>query len=267
MLLLTVSAVSSQQHQQQQQQQRPLDDVLLLVLDKNKDTKVSKEELQTTLQMLDMLLQQSTAVTNDHDGEATQEGGGGMNDKLGMIGWITMASPTVFDVLDSNNDGSLSKNELNVVVQFENTLKKTGKMKGMVRDLFAHVDRNGDDQLSMDEILTRVVDSTTEFGSKLCDGLQGLFPTLRHDVIQEVLLPAIINVISTYNKDNAMSTLDTDGDGYIQRREVGMYYNKMGKQFMDATKMIKQMGPMLAMFGGGDMGGAGGGGGGFKIEL
>jgi len=48
--------------------------------------------------------------------------------------------------------------------------------------------------------------------------------------------------------------IDTDNDGYISRKEVGAAYNTGGKKFLEVSKTIKQMGPMLAMFDAGSMG-------------
>ena len=49
--------------------------------------------------------------------------------------------------------------------------------------------------------------------------------------------------------------LDTDKDGFVSRQEVGKAYGTGGKKWMEISKQIKQMGPMMALFGAGGMGG------------
>ena len=76
----------------------------------------------------------------------------------------------------------------------------------------------------------------------------------------EEFVKVLLQNIGGVDKENVaagISWLDEDGDGKISRKEVGMAYNTAGRKFLEVSKTIKQMGPMLALFGGGDMGGMG----------
>lgn len=274
-LLCAASVVSQQQQPPKRPPLQPLDKVLLLVLDKNKDSKVTRDEVGESMLMLEMLLQMP-AIPAD----------GGNNDNAAagystLIQWLKTSSPIIFNVLDTNNDGTLSPAELKVFVQFEQSLTKkgTGGLKDLVRDVFAFIDMNNDDQLSNDELLAKVTvnpssnnndddkgdddDDTDEelLATKIRNGLLSLFPTLRTDVVDADIMPLIMSAMKQY-MDVAMNTLDTDNNGYISRSEVGKYYNTVGKKIMEVSTMIKTMGPMIAMFGGGDAGGSG-----FKMDL
>jgi Ca2+-binding EF-hand superfamily protein len=287
-LLCAASVWLSQQQQQQQQPPKrpplqPLDKVLLLVLDKNKDSKVTRDEVGESMLMLELLLQMppTPAEGSDNDNAAAAAG------YSTLIQWLKTSSPIIFNVLDTNNDNILSPQELKVFVQFEQSLTKkgTGGLKELVRDIFAFMDMNNDDQLSNEEISTKIVGTLSSninnkdddkkeeednkeelLSTKIRNGLLSLFPTLRTDILDADIMPSIMSALTTY-MDEATNTLDTDNNGYISRSEVGKYYNTVGKKIMEVSKMIKTMGPMIAMFGGGAAGGAAGGGGGFKMDL
>ena len=282
MALLCAASVMLSHSQQQQQQPpkrpplQPLDEVLLLVLDKNKDSKVTRDELGESMLMLELLLQMPAIPADGSDNDNAAAGYGT------LIQWLKTSSPIIFNLLDTNNDSTLSPPELRVFVQFEQSLtKKTGGMKDLIRDIFAFMDVNGDDRLSSDEILAKVVNSSSNkddksdddkkeddneemlLSTKIRNGLLSLFPTLRPDILDVDIMPLIMSAMKQY-MDVTTSTLDTDHDGYISRSEVGKYYNTVGEKIMEVSKMIKTMGPMIAMFGGGGGAGAGGG---FKMDL
>ena len=120
----------------------------------------------------------------------------------------------------------------------------------MVRDLFAFLDANENDQLCSEELSK--VSSKKDSSTKISGGYVCLFPHAAKDVIEVQLLPAIVNVITKYEVV-AKSALNDDGDGHVQRSEVGMYYNRIWSKFMEVSKTNMQMGPMLFMFGGADM--------------
>jgi Ca2+-binding EF-hand superfamily protein len=248
---LTNVAVLSQK-QQQPRPLQPLDDVLLLVLDNDKNGMVSLDEVKSKLQMLEALF-----ANAENDDSGYQK----------LLQGVKVASPKVFELLDSDGDGSLSKGEMKVVAQFEESLKKGGGMKVLVRDLFLSLDEDSDDKLSPEEFANG---GSSKFVSRVSAGLHGLFPTLRRDAgeLEEFAtgaISSIMDVLGGVEVDNLKSMLDEDGDGFIQRKEVGKYYNTVGKKFLEVSKAIKQMGPLMAMFGGGMEGG--GGGGGFKMDL
>lgn len=284
MALLWAASVMLSHSQQQQPPKRPplqpLDKVLLLVLDKNRDSKVTRDEVGESMLMLELLLQMPPTPVDGSDNDNAAAG------YSTLIQWLKTSSPIIFNLLDTNNDNILSPAELKVFVQFEQSLTKkgVGGMKELVRDLFAFIDMNNDDQLSNDELLAKVTvnpssnnndddkgdddDDTDEdlLATKIRNGLLSLFPTLRTDIVDADIMPLIMSAMKQY-MDVTMNTLDTDNNGYISRSEVGKYYNTGGKKIMEVSKMIKTMGPMIAMFGGGAAGGGGGGGDGFKMDL
>jgi hypothetical protein len=262
-LLCAASVWLSQQQQQQQQPPKrpplqPLDKVLLLVLDKNKDSKVTRDEVGESMLMLELLLQMppTPAEGSDNDNAAAAAG------YSTLIQWLKTSSPIIFNVLDTNNDNILSPQELKVFVQFEQSLTKkgTGGLKELVRDIFAFMDMNNDDQLSNEEISAKInsssnnnnkdddndnkkeeEDDTDEelLSTKIRNGLLSLFPTLRTDIVDADIMPSIMSALTTY-MDEATNTLDTDNNGYISRSEVGKYYNTVGKKIMEVSKMIAQ---------------------------
>ena len=240
-------------HAQQQQQLQPLGEVLLLVLDGNKDQKVTMDEVKAQLSTLEQLFQHG----DDEESEEYKR----------LLKGVKAVSPNLFELLDSNNDGFLTKSELMYVTKFEKSLKKGGGMREFLRDVFGILDTNGDDQLSADELLDG--SKNDEVITKITIQFRELFPLRKTAKDLEYFVKSTIESIGGNNLDKesvskGMEWIDDDRDGFIQRKEVGKYYGIAGKKFLEISKTIKQMGPMLALFGGMD-GGAGGGG--FKMDL
>ena len=72
------------------------------------------------------------------------------------------------------------------------------------------------------------------------------------DVVKKLIVGSDTETLSTI----LFTKIDNDGDGKVQQAEVGKAYTIAGRKFLVISKTIEQMGPMLAMFGGGvDMGG------------
>ena len=95
--------------------------------------------------------------------------------------------------------------------------------------------------------------------STLAQKFHAMFP-LRKDAQElESFLEDILVGYSTENKDQASRAafdwLDTDKDGIVSRPEVGKAYATGGKKWMEISKQVKLMGPMMALFGGEGMGG------------
>ncbi|KAL3799126.1 hypothetical protein HJC23_002254 [Cyclotella cryptica] len=262
LLLLLIAAFANTAYSQQPRKQQPLQpigDVLHLFLDKDKNQKVTMSEVDSQISMLEVLFQ-STAE-GDEQGEQYRK----------ILKAVKAAAPTIFVLLDSNSDKGLTKSELNYVTKFETSLKKGGGMREFLRDVFSLLDTNGDDQLSADELFAASQSSKTI--SDVTVRFHALFPLRGNpSELEEFVKETIESFGGSDSLDKAsveksMKWIDDDGDGYINRKEVGKYYNFAGKQFLDTSKSIRQMGPMLAMFGGVDVNSGGGGGGGFKMDF
>lgn len=261
MLAFATRFVASQQQPNKPKPLQPLGDVLLLVLDKDKNQKVTMEEIDTQLNMLEQLFQNA-------------EGEEGNEYKQLLKGFKALA-PKMFELLDSDGNKSLNKAELKYVTKFEQSLKKGGGMREFLRDSFGILDKNTDEQLSVEELFGGI--KSDEVISKLTSKFHALFPLRSSSSELESFVKTTLESIGgdSLNKEDVMAGikwLDDDEDGFISRKEVGKYYNSAGKKFLDISKTIKQMGPMLALFGGMDMNAGGGGGragssGGFKMDL
>ncbi|KAL7524869.1 hypothetical protein ACHAWF_001118 [Thalassiosira exigua] len=249
--------VASQAPKQQPPLQ-PLGDVLHLVLDKDKDQRATMEEVESQTKMLEGLLQGA-------EGPEAEE-------YRAMLKGFANKAPLVFELLDVDGDGALTQSELKYATKFEKSLKKGGGMRDLLRDVFGMLDADGDDRLSADELLAGSKDE--ELISRATGRFHELFPLRESSGDLEPFVRGVLAAASGGGTDlegveRGMKWMDDDGDGHIQRKEVGRHYNEAGKKFLEVSKTIKQMGPMLALFGGGDMGGmgGGGGGGGFKMDL
>ena len=258
----------------------PLGEVLHQVLDSNKDNKVTFAEVQAQLSMLEVLFDQ--AADADEQGRKNTKY---LNNKK-MLDGVKAVAPTLFELLDSNSDKRLTKEELEYVTKFEESLKKGGGMRDFLRDVFFIFDADGDDQLSADELFNasqsdKAIKEVTVLFHKL-------FPLRETAADLEAFVKKTIDSLGGTDSidiekvKKGMKWIDDDGDGYISRKEVGKAYSSAGRQFMEISKTVKMMGPMMALFGGGDMGamfnnmggakgGAGRGGagraGGFKMDL
>lgn len=252
--ITNVAVVHSQPPKQQALQ--PLGDVLHLVLDKDKNQKVTMAEVNAEMTKLE-------ALFKNGDGDEAAE-------YRRMLNGVKLAAPTMHQLLDSNGDEGLTKIELNYATKFEKSLKKGGGMRELIRDVFGMLDADGDDQLSAQELLDG--SRSDEVISKVTVRFHELFPLRKTAKELEYFVRNTVESIGGNTLDEesvaqGMKWIDDDGDGLIQRKEVGKYYNIAGKKFFEISKTIKQMGPMLAMFGGMDMNGGGMGGGGFKMDL
>eukprot|EP00984_Skeletonema_dohrnii_P027569 scaffold17154_cov86-Skeletonema_dohrnii-CCMP3373.AAC.1 len=270
-LLLAVAAIiisSPSVHSQQFQQpppSQPLGDVLFQLLDKDKNQKVTLDEVNSQLHMLEMMFNPVEGGGGDDSGNDEA------NEYKQLLSGVKSAAPTLFNLLDVNNNQSLSKSELAHVTKFEKALKKGGGMRELLRDVFSILDENADELLSVEEIMDG--SANDQVITKLSTRVHELFP-LRSDAdeLKDFVTSSIESiaggggaVVDKESVAKGMKWVDDDGDGHISKKEVAKYYNLAGKKFMEISKTIKQLGPMLAMFGGMDMNG--GGGDGFKMDL
>lgn len=248
-----------------QASEQPLGDVLHLLLDKDKNQKVDMREVNSHVSMLWIYFQNS----KDEKGREYRQ----------LMKGVRDAAPTLFQLIDSNGDKGLTKSELLYVTKFEKSLKKGGGMRDLLRVVFNILDTDGDDRLSADELYTACQSSGTI--AKVSVLFHDLFPIRKtpkeledfiRDTIESIRGGSATDLLHLVDKEQAVDIvkwIDDDGDGFIQRKEVGKYYNIAGRKFLEISKAIKQMGPMLAMLGGIDVnsGGAGVHLDGFQMEL
>ena len=268
----TITSVHSQQFQPPPPTTQPLGEVLHQLLDKDKNQKVTLDEVNSQLDMLDLLFNPTTADTSG--GENSE-----VNEYKQLLSGVKSATPTLFHLLDTNQDMSLSKSELAHVTKFEKALKKGGGMRELLRDVFAIVDTNMDELVSVDEIVDGCGNNDQVMITKIASRVLELFPVRNDaDKLKEFVMSSIESIVGgsgagavVLDKESVtkgMKWIDDDEDGHISKKEVGKYYNLAGKKFMEISKTIKQIGPMLSMFGGMDMNGGGSGGGdAFKMDL
>lgn len=253
------SVFAQQPKKKQQKPLQPLGDVLHLVLDKDKDSRVTMEEVKSQISVLEALFQNG-------EGEEAEE-------YRRLLGGVKASAPRVFELLDSDSDGRLTKKELAVTTRFEKSLRKGGGLREVVRDVFGILDADSDDVLTVAELLGGY--RSDEAVSKIAGRVHDLFPSLRDTSAD--LEGFVKSTIESFGGTDALDEgsvaeyvawIDDDGDGKVQRKEVGKYYNVAGRKFLEIAKTIKTMGPMMALFGGMDMSGGGGGGSsGFKMDL
>ena len=237
---------------QQQPAKQSLGDVLHQALDKDKDGKVTWKETQGLLKLLDNVNRAPQGGENDPEVEKYNR----------LLSSVKAGAPTMFDMLDADpQDGGLTKKELSYVTKFVRSLKKDGGMRDFVRYAFATVDADGDDQITSKEIVEAAKDD--EVVSKLAYKFHDLLPFRRSAEELDRLFQNFIEYFgagknSLDEEASAMAEgivrwFDDDGDGIVQRKEVGRHYKEAGLQFLEISKLVKEMGPMLAMFGGMDM--------------
>ena len=220
-------------------------EVIHQVCDKDKNQKVSMDEINTQLNALNALFERVTDDITEESNEYIYQQ---------VFHTFKDAASSIFELLDSNGDKVLSKSELEYVTKFEQSLMKGGGMRDLLRDVFAIVDVNGDDLLSVDELVVGITNDETI--SKVTIRVHALFP-LREDANElEIFVKRAIESINgnegtVDNKDSTVhgiiSWMDDDKDGSISRKEVGKAYNEAGKKFLEVSKTLKQMGPMLVM--------------------
>lgn len=230
--------------QNQQPKLQPLDQVLMMVLDSDKDSKITRGEISDSMTMLKNLFGSSQESENSQ-----------------LVDKVELYVPLIFQLLDANEDNKLSKTELKYVVKFEQSLKKNGGMRDLIRDLFGILDTNNDDLLSVVELMRSAADAPL---TVIASRVHELFPMRSSSRefkgvlgMTMVMLQGVTGA-DDWNEDNAREGLrwiDSDGDGMISRTEVGGAYKASGMKFMEVAKQIKTMGPMLAMMGGGMGGG------------
>lgn len=222
-----------------------LHEVILQVFDKDHSGAVTASEVDTTLSAFGAMA------------AGMGEPGKGPNEVEAMIESAKGFAPQLVQLLDGDGSGGLSKSELLWISKFQ-TVLKNGELRNLTRDVFMALDADSDDVLTADEAKT--------------DDAETLAKVVA--LVQEVLpLPALM--VDTADAEQratlrkhlgrALEMLDADGDGVVVRKEAGAAFKKFRGMFLKAAKTLREMGPMLAMFGGMDGGGGMGGGGNLRV--
>ena len=234
----------------QQQALQPLDSVLMQAFDKSHDGKVTLTEV---LESLD-----GFAAMGAMGGDP----GAGPNDMQKMISSAKSAAPTIFEIVDADASGGLSQKELKLFAKAEKAFK-SGTLRNLTRAMFETADGDKDGSVSAAEISAAVAPDG-ELLDKLVALVHADFP-VRGNVadMRQLVLKVMGELRSTeMSLSDGIKWLDVDGNGSIERTELGKAYKAGKEAFLKAVETLQQMGPLLAMFAGmGDMGGGGGVGG------
>jgi len=228
---------------------QPIHEVLMQVFDKDFDKKVTTSELDTTLESF-------AAMSGAF---APPEPGAGPSKMATMVATAKKIAPSIFKLLDSDDSNSLDKAELKMVALAQASFK-SGALRNLTRDVFDTIDADSDDVLSAAE-LEAATDVDGAVLSKVVELVHEAFP-MRKDAasLKKLLLEAV--EAAGAGMADGMALVDTDGDGAIGRKEAGQAFKAAKTAFLEAVKTLQEMGPMLAMFGGGmggdPMGGMGG---------
>ena len=175
-----------------------------------------------------------------------------------MLEGVKAVAPTLFELLDQDENGKLTKKELEYTTKFEKSLKKDGGFRDFLRDVFSILDADKDDRLSAEELFNASQSSQTI--TDVTVRFHKLFPLRKTAGDLEAFVKKTIDSLGgTESLDvesvkKGIEWIDDDKDGFVSRKDVGKAYNIYGKQFMDTSKTIKTMGPLMAMFGGGGNG-------------
>lgn len=231
------------------QPQRPapqaLHDVLLQVFDKNFDKKVSADELSKTL---DSFAEMSGMFAPPEPGAP--------NKIKGMIDAAKKVAPSIFKILDKDDSKGLDKDELTAVTLAQAKFM-SGAMRNLTRDVFDTIDVDPTDSELTAAELTAAADVDGAILEKIVELVHAAFPVRKDAAELKALLLEAVAAVGTGMADG-VALIDGDGDGSVSRKEAGQAFKKAKQMFMEATKTLQEMGPMLAMFGGAD-GGMGGG--------
>ena len=167
--------------------------------------------------------------------------------------------PEAIKLLDSDGSKGLDKSEVLWITKFAKTLR-SGELKNLTRDVFEALDADGDDSLTASEV-------ATDDEATLAKVVTLVHATLPLPNLLVDTADAEQRATLSKHLTSALAMLDGDGDGTATRAEAGAAFKSFRGVFLKAAKTLREMGPMLAMFGAmgdGGMGGMGGKGGGAR---
>lgn len=229
-----------------------------MLLDENEDEKVSMPEVNL---YISSMLDEDVEVDKGGKGSSSKADNDD-NDNNGRVltlkGLKKMA-PTIFKLLDANNDDELSQAEFQFVSRFEETLLRNHgeghSMQNLIVKVFGYIDKNNDDKLTAYEIMDA---STSETAlRRTAEAFHELFPVRRTpDEIKAIFKDKLLMSFGTdgmsfYDAVSIMEWMDMDRDGYVAAKEVGRKYSLAVREWLAMSKGLKQYGPYWALFGGG----------------
>ena len=253
----TVLVVNAQQEYyshrgKKQPRPQPIGDVLFMLFDQDKDGEVTLTEVQKQLKVIEGVMAPApTEEIEDHPGSIEYRQ---------MIKTAMKVAPHLFELLDANEDGVLKMWEFKFITKFERSLQKGGDMKQVLRDCFAIVDYNGDDEITKTEWFNAPTTEVTAVIHKLFplrptpEEFHGLFvkfvatPTPQVTTSSEdgssadETMTGGQKMSADFFTKSLFASIDENRDGILQRGEVSIAYNKAGRQFLEMSKSIKQMG-------------------------
>ena len=217
-----------------------LDAVIMQVFDKDHSGSVTLKETDSTL----------TALGSMVGGMRSPGDNGGPSEIEGMIQSAKDFAPTLFNLLDGDGSKTLDKKELLWVTKFQKVLQ-SGGLRNLTRDVFAALDTDEDGSVTTAESETEDVAQLASIVELVQAALP--LPNLLVDTADAAQRDGLRKHLK-----HAMGMLDADSDGAVTKLEAGKAFKSFRLMFLKAAKNLREMGPMLAMFGGMEGGGMGG---------
>jgi len=218
-----------------------LDAVVMQVFDKDHSGSVSLKEAENTLTALGGMVSGMRSPGDD---------GGGPSEMEGMIKQAKEFAPNFFALLDSDKSTTLDGDELKWITKFQKVLQN-GALRNLTRDVFAALDADDDGSLTTAESETE----DAERLARVVELVQEVFPL--PNLLVDTADAKQSTVLRTHLRTIA-SMLDGDADGAVTKLEAGKAFKAFRVMFLKAAKTLREMGPMLALFGGMDGGMPGG---------
>ena len=230
---------------------QPLDAIIMQVFDKSHDGKISTQEVSQTLDAFAAF-----------SGMGQPPQGQGPNEMDLMVAAAKRIAPVLFELLDADSSKSLTAAEVEPIVGVQKAFK-SGVLRNLTREVFEAVDTDSDDALSAGELEAAAVEDGPVL-DQVVALVHAAFPIRKDAAELKAILLKAAKTLGADKVQGAVKWADADGNGILDRKEVGKAYKTAKDYFLKGAQTLQTMGPMLAMFGGMDMdgGGRGRGGGG-----
>ena len=157
-----------------------------------------------------------------------------------MIQKAKASAPMLFSFLDSDSNGELIRDELELLTHIQANLKNGG-IKNMTREIFEFVDTDADQYMDASEIKIALAGQSLE---NLISIIRTYFPSLKENLAVDT------SQFKAESVEALIRWLDRDDDGMVGRKEAGKGVASFKSFFLEASTSLSSMGPMLAMFGG-----------------